>query len=375
MRSDRPMKLLRPVLCLAAMAAGFLCAADKVVYVGTYTGKGSQGIYALHFNPTSGAMSELELVGATTNPSFLALHPNGRFLYAVNETSAGAVTAFSIDARTAKLSELNHVPSGGADPCFLLVDPTGRALIVANYAGGSISSFPLNPDGTPGQAASFFQHSGSSVNQARQEAAHAHDAVLSRDNRFVIICDLGMDKLMIYRFDATTGALSINDPPFTRVQPGSGPRHFVFDAAGRHGYVIDELASTITAFEWDSSRGALHEIQSVHTLPADFRGGNTAAEIAVHPSGRFLYGSNRGHDSLALFRIDPSTGKLTPAGRFSTGGRTPRSFAIDPTGRFLLVANQDTNDIVVLRIDRESGALRPTGQRLQVSQPVCILFR
>ncbi|MGA3027004.1 MAG: lactonase family protein [Bryobacteraceae bacterium] len=368
------MKRLRWILPLAALMAAFLSAADNVVYVGTYTGKGSQGIYAWRFDATKGRLSEVGLVGETTNPSFLAVHPNGRFLYAVNETSAGSVTSFSIDEKTAKLTELNHVPSGGADPCHLVVDPTGRAVIVANYTGGSVASFPLAADGTLGNAVTFLQHSGASVNKARQAAAHAHDVALSRDNRFAIICDLGMDKLMVYHFDPRTGALSANDPPFARLKAGSGPRHFAFDAAGAHGYAISELASTITTFDWDASRGALREIQTVSTLPTDFKGENTTAEIAIHPSGRFLYGSNRGHDSLALFMIDRGTGTLKPAGRFSTGGRTPRSFAIDPTGKWLLAANQDTNDIVVFRIDEKTGALKATGRRLQVSQPVCVLF-
>jgi 6-phosphogluconolactonase len=368
-------KRLRWVLLLAAVAAAFLGAADNVVYVGTYTGKGSDGIYAWRFDAATGALSELGLMGATTNPSFLALHPNGKFLYAVNETSAGSVTSFAIDAQTSKLTELNHVPSGGADPCHLVVDPTGHAVIVANYTGGSVSSFPLHPDGTMGNAATFLQHHGSSVNKARQDAAHAHDVALSRDNRFAIICDLGMDKLMVYRFDPKTGALTANDPPFTRMRPGSGPRHFAFDASGKHGYAISELASTVTAFDWDASHGVLHALQTVSTLPADFKEKNTAAEIAIHPSGRFLYGSNRGHDSLAVFLIDPETGRLKPAGRFSTGGRTPRSFAIDPTGKWLLAANQDTGDIIEFRIDQKTGVLAPAGRRLQLSKPVCVLFR
>ena len=368
------MKRLRRILSLAALTAAFLGAADNVVYVGTYTGKGSQGIYAWRFNPATGRLSELGLAGEITSPSFLAIHPNGKYLYAVNEAGAGSVTSFAIDAQTAKLTELNQVPSRGADPCHLVVDPTGRAVIVANYTGGSVASFPLADGGKLGNAVTFLQHCGSSVNKARQEAAHAHDVALSRDNRFAVICDLGMDKLMVYRFDPRTGALSANDPPFTRLKPGSGPRHFAFDATGRHGYAISELASTITTFDWDASRGALREIQTVSTLPADFKGESTTAEIAIHPSGRFLYGSNRGHDSLALFAIDKATGTLKAAGSFPTGGRTPRNFAIDPTGRWLLAANQDTNDIVVFRINQKTGALMATGERLQVSQPVCVLF-
>ena len=368
------MKALRWIPALALLSAAFLSAADKLVYIGTYTAKGSQGIYAVRLDPTTGRLSEPELAAETDNPSFLAIHPNGKYLYAVNENSSGAVTSFSTEPGTAKLTQLNRKPSGGADPCHLIVDPTGHVVIVANYTGGSVSSFPLNADGTLGDVATFLQHKGSSVNKVRQDAAHAHNAVLSPDNRFVIICDLGMDKLMVYRLDPKTATLTANDPPFTAMNPGSGPRHLVFDAAGRHAYVISELASTITTFAWNARRGTLREIQTVSTLPADFKGENTTAEIAIHPSGRFLYGSNRGDNSLALFSINRPTAMLKAAGRFPTGGRTPRSFAVDPTGEWLLVANQDTNDIFVFRIDSATGVLTPTGQRIQISQPVCLLF-
>jgi 6-phosphogluconolactonase len=367
-------KRLLWVFGLAAAAAGLVSAAANIVYVGTYTDKGSQGIYAWRFDPATGALAEIGLVGETNDPSFLAMHPNGKFLYAVNETKDGQVTGFSIDPQTARLTHLNHVPTGGADPCHLVVDPTGHALIVANYTGGSVASFPISADGTLGNAVTFLQHHGSSVNKARQESAHAHDVALSHDNRVAIISDLGMDKLMVYRFDSQTGALTANDPPFVPMKPGSGPRHFVFDASGTHGYVINELASTVTTFDWDARRGALREIQTVSTLPAEFKGTNTAAEITIHPSGRFLYGSNRGDDSLALFLIDKPTGTLKPAGRFSTQGKTPRSFAIDPTGQWLIVANQDSNDIFEFRIDQKTGVLTPAGTRLQLSQPVCVLF-
>jgi 6-phosphogluconolactonase len=350
------MRRLRWTLALAAVTAVFLSAGDDVVYVGTYTGKGSQGIYAWRFDAATGTLSELGLVGETANPSFLAIHPNGKFLYAVNETSAGSVTSFSIAEGTGKLTELNRVPSGGADPCHLVVDPTGRAVIVANYTGGSVASFPLADGGTLGSAVTFLQHSGSSINKARQAGPHAHDVALARDNRFAVICDLGMDKLMVYRFDPRSGALSTNDPPFVRLKAGSGPRHFVFDATGRHGYAISELASTITTFDWDASRGALREIQTVSTLPAGFHGESTTAEIAIHPSGRFLYGSNRGHDSIAIFTVDPATGKLTAAGHQATLGKNPRNFAIDPTGTYLLAENQDSDSIVVFRIDPASAA-------------------
>jgi len=361
--------LLSGLLTLAVAAPNYL------VYVGTYTGKGSDGIYAWRFDAATGQLAQIGLVGATANPSFLAMHPNGKFLYAVNEITKGTVTSFSVDGASAKLTRLNQVPSGGADPCHLVVDASGHVLIVANYTGGSVASFVLNADGSIGRTVSFLMHNGSSVNRARQEHAHAHEVVLSRDNRLAIICDLGMDKLMIYGLDTKTGALSAHDPPHALLEPGSGPRHFAFDTAGRHGYLINELASTITVFDWDAARGALNEAQTVSTLPADFHGENTAAEIVIHPSGWFLYGSNRGDDSLAEFVIDRGTGRLTAGGRFSSGGRTPRNFAIDPTGRWLLAANQDSNEIVEFFIDPQTGELTPTGQRLRVSQPVCVLFK
>ncbi len=351
-----------------------------VVYVGTYTGKGSQGIYAWRFDSADGSMSPLGLMAETASPSFLALHPDGAHLYAVNEihdyegTAAGAVTAFAIDPASAKLKTLNQISSRGADPCHLVVDPTGHFAIVANYSGGSIASFPIAPNGTLGPAAVFIQHHGSSVNHDRQEAAHAHNVALSNDNRYAVICDLGMDKLMVYRFNAQTGALTPNDPPFAAVKPGSGPRHFLFDAQNKHGYVIDELASTIIAFDWDEAHGELHEKQTVSTLPASFHGQNTTAEIAIDPSGHFLYGSNRGNDSIAVFRIDAGDGTLKPAGHFATRGKTPRNFAIDPTGKWLLAANQDSGSVQVFRIDPATGALSWTKRTLHVSQPVCVLF-
>ena len=348
---------------------------NYLVYAGTYTGKGSDGIYAWRFDAASGRLTRIGLVAATANPSFLALHPSGKFLYAVNETNKGTVTSFSVDAATAKLTRLNQVPSGGADPCHLAVDASGHVLIVANYTSGSVASFLVNADGSIGRTVSFLIHNGSSVNSARQEHAHAHDVVFSRDNRLAIVCDLGMDKIMIYGLDAKTGALSGHDPPYAVLEPGSGPRHFVFDAAGKHGYGINELSSTITVFDWDAARGALEEAQTISTLPADFHGQNTAAEIAIHPSGWFLYGSNRGDNSLAEFVVDRATGRLAAGGRFSSEGRTPRHFAIDPTGRWLLAANQDSNEIVEFLIDQETGDLTPTSQRLSVSQPVCVLFK
>ncbi len=380
-------RLLVPVVPLLATAATSTFAADApappqrfIVYIGTYTGKGSQGIYAWRFDSSDGSIAPLGLVAETASPSFLALHPDGAHLYAVNEihdyekTDAGTVSSFAIDPATAKLKILNQVSSRGADPCHLAVDPTGHFAIVANYTSGSVASFRIEPNGTLGAAAMFIQHHGSSVNRDRQEAAHAHNVALSNDNRYAIICDLGMDKLMVYRFNAQTGALTANDPPFAAVKPGSGPRHFVFDAQNKHGYVINELASTIIAFDWDEAHGELHEKQTVSTLPANFHGESTAAEIAIDPQGHFLYGSNRGNDSIAVFHIDPADGTLKPAGRFSTKGKTPRNFAIDPTGKWLLAGNQDSDTVQIFRISPATGALTWAKRTMNVSQPVCVLF-
>ncbi|HTP89539.1 MAG TPA: lactonase family protein [Bryobacteraceae bacterium] len=370
------MKTLRwiTVTALAALSAVLACGADTLVYLGTYTDKGSQGIYSFRFDPATGQMTDPVLAAETPAPSFLAIDPTKKFLYAVNETGDGSVTSFAISPATGRLTQLNQVPSGGKDPCHLVVDPTGYTLIVANYTGGSVSSFPLKADGQLGQAVTFIQHHGSSVNKSRQEAAHAHEVVLSHDNRFAIVCDLGLDKLMVYRFDAKTGKLTANDPPSVSVKPGSGPRHFVFDSAGRHGYLINEMGGAVMVFDWDAANGTLRQTQTVSTLPRGFRGENTTAEIAIHPSGRFLYGSNRGDDSIVLFGIEPVAGKLRWIGRYSTGGKTPRNFAIDPAGKWLLAANQDTDGIVEFEIDQNTGALKPAKRRLHVSQPVCVLF-
>jgi 6-phosphogluconolactonase len=344
------------------------------VYVGTYTNGGaSKGIYLTQLDLASGQLEPAIVAAEIANPGFLAIHPRQRFLYAVGELSKkGAVSALAIEPKTGKLKLLNQQLSRGNGPCHVVVDKSGRNVIVSNYNSGSIACLPVLPDGRLGEADSFFQHKGSSVDRQRQEAAHAHSTNLDAANHFAFTPDLGLDKIMIYRFDMAGGRLSPNEPAFTTLPPGSGPRHFAFHPGGRYAYVINELKSTVTAFAYNASRGTLQAIQTLSTLPDDFGGKSTAAEIQVHPSGKFLYGSNRGHDSIAAFAIDPDTGKLRSLGREPTQGKTPRNFAIDPTGAFLIAANQDSGNLVAFRIDAKTGLLKATGNTISVSCPVCV---
>jgi len=326
-------------------------------------------------------MEDLGVAAETPSPSFLAISPDHKFLYAANELtkyegqSSGIVSAFSIDTKTGRLTLLNQVASKGADPCHISVDHTGKFVMVANYTGGSISVFPVRENGYLGTSSDFIQHEGSGPNHERQEKAHAHWIDVSADNRFVLNADLGLDKVFVYRFDANKGKLTPNDPPFAKVAPGAGPRHLAFHPNGKFAYVIDEMASTITAFSYQAKGGKLKELQAVSTLPKDFSGENTTAEIVVHPSGKFLYGSNRGHDSLAVFAIDSTKGTLTFVENVSVKGKEPRNFEIDPTGKRLLVANQNSDNIVEFDIDPTTGKLTPNGTEIKVPVPVCIKFQ
>ena len=354
--------------------------AQTLVYIGTSTGAKSQGIYAARFDSQTGGLTPPELVAEAVHPTFLAVHPNRRFLYAVQEVATGtgksspAVAAYAIEAATGQLTWLNTESSGGAGPCHLVVDRSGKNVLVANYGGGSLSNLPIGADGRLGPATACVQHNGASVNPQRQTAPHAHGITLDVANQFAVCADLGLDQLLCYRFDSAQGTLTPNDPPTTVVRPGAGPRHFVFHPSGRYGYVINELVPTITAFAYDATHGTLAEVQTVTTIPANFAGKNYPAEIGVHPNGKFLYGSNRGHDSLAVFAIDLPTGQLTWLEQAATLGKTPRNFAIDPTGRFLLVANQGSDTVVVFRLDPQTGHLTATGQTAAVGAPVCVLF-
>jgi 6-phosphogluconolactonase len=348
-----------------------------LAYFGTYTRAQSKGIYVCRLNTATGALTSPVLAVSTANPSFLALHPNHHVLYsagAISSSSNGAVNAFLIDNQTGMLTLLNQQTSAGLGPTHLAVDASGRCVLVANYGSGSIAVLPIQADGSLGPPATSIQHHGSSVDPNRQQGPHAHGVGFDPANRRAFCADLGLDKLLVYRFDPATATLTPNDPPFGLVKPGSGPRHFVFDLKGRQVYVINEMGSTITAFNYDPRLGSLTEFQTISTLPIIFAGTNTAAEIAIHPTGKFLYGSNRGDNSLAVYAIDSATGKATLVQHQSTLGKTPRMFAIDPTGNFLLAANQDSNTIVVFRIDPVTGRLTPTGQSIEVSLPSCVAF-
>jgi 6-phosphogluconolactonase len=370
-----------PALPVAKAAAAPAPARGQyLVYVGTYTGAKSKGIYAYRFNAATGALSPLGLAAETPQPTFLAIAPNRRFLYAANEIGdfggkrSGAVSALAINAQTGQLTLLNQAASGGPGPCHLVVDKAGKNVLVANYAGGSVAVLPIQPDGRLGAATAFVQHQGASVNPQRQAGPHAHSVNLDAANRFAFVADLGLDKVLVYRFDAAQGTLTPNDPPAAALKPGAGPRHFAFHPSGRYAYVINELQSTVTAFNYDAQRGALSELQTVSTLPEGFAGNNSTAEVQVHRSGKFLYGSNRGHDSLAVFAIDAGKGTLSFVEHQPTRGKTPRNFGLDPTGAWLLAANQGSDTIVVFGIDQATGRLHPTGQVVEVGAPVCIKF-
>ena len=364
----------------SARALGAKPIGELSVYVGTYTTGKSEGIYLYQLNLSSGELKHVATTRGVVNPSFLALAPSRRYLYAVNEVEefalrkSGAVSAFAVDQRTGELRLLNQQASLGANPCYVEVDAGGRFVLIANYTGGNVAVFPVQRDGSLGEATDMKQYQGSSVNRERQEGPHAHCIVLDPTNRFAYSCDLGTDKIMIFLFDARNGKLMPNEQPWVQVKPGTGPRHLTLHPSGKYVFVLNELHSTITTFARDPGKGSLKELQTLSTLPADFKGTSWSADIHVSADGRFVYCSNRGHDSIAIFRIDPRVGGLTSIGHESTRGATPRNFALDPTGNFLLVANQKSDNIVVFRIDQKTGRLRSTGQGVQVPSPVCLKF-
>ena len=373
---------------LVALAVGIGTAAEGTamnlppqwVFVGTYTGPESRGIYRLTFDPTTGKLSEPTLAAETPNPSFLAIAPDGRHLYAVNEvgqfegSATGSVSGFDLDPADGSLRLLNVEPSGGTDPCHLVVAPDGHYVLVANYSGGSVSVLPITTGGRLGPPASTIQHEGHGPDLGRQKGPHAHSVQIDPAGRHALSADLGTDQLLICRYDPATGRLDPLDPPSAEVDPGQGPRHFAFNPGGDRVYLIDELDNTINVYRYDSGAGTFARLQTVGTLPDGFEGGNTTAEVVVHPTGRFVYGSNRGADSLAIFEVVEADGTLRPVGHVKSGGKTPRNFQIDPTGQFLIAANQDSDNLVVFRIDPETGGLTPVGDPVKVPSPVCVKF-
>jgi 6-phosphogluconolactonase len=351
-----------------------------LVYIGTYANERNEGIFVFQMDRSAGTLRRVAAVSGVANPSFLALAPDRRHLYAVSEVddfgggNSGAVCAFALAPRTELPVLLNREASKGGGPCHVSLDRAGRYVAAANYGGGSVVVLPIGRDGRLGAATGFLQNTGSSINPQRQEGPHAHAVVFSPDNRFLICPDLGADRIFVYRFDADRGTIVPNDPVGAVATPGSGPRHVTFDPTSRRLYAINELDSTITAYQYEPRRGVLKAFQTISTLPGGFGGNSTTAEIAFHPSCRFLYGSNRGHDSIALFRVDGRSGRLRTLGHQSTLGKTPRCFAVDPTGRYLIAANQGSNTLVVFRIDLLSGALQPVGEPVSVPTPVCVVF-
>ena len=349
------------------------------VYIGTYTSGDSQGIYLSELDTETGILAPPQLVAETENPSFLALTPSASYLYAVNETTdfkgeaAGSVSAYAVDSKSGKLTFLNQQSTKGGAPCHLVIDNAAKNVLVANYVGGNVACLPIHSDGSLQSTSSVIQHHGSSVNAGRQEGPHAHSINLDPQNRFAFAADLGLDKILVYRFDADLGTLTAHEPMGISVMPGAGPRHFAIHPNGQFAYVNNEMQLTVDAFTYDSKAGVLASIQTISTVPENTTGDNlSTAEIQVHPSGKFLYGSNRGHNTIVAYRIDPHNGTLSYIENQSTAGQTPRNFAIDPTGNYLLAENQTTNTIVVLRIDPETGKLKPTGNSVKVPSPVCV---
>jgi 6-phosphogluconolactonase len=378
-------------------------AGDYWAYFGTYTGfvymkeglpagsSRSKGIYVSKFHPATGELSKPALAAEIVNPAFLAIHPNHRFLYAVTEDPlslgpnfdhSSYITAYSIDSATGKLHLLNTLTTGGTSTCYLSIDKTGHYLMFANFGSSSITIFRIKDDGSVGEQTAFMKHVGSGKDPAFQSKAHPHSIDVSTDNKYAIVSDLGVDKLFIYKFDASTGTLSPDQPPFVQAESGGGPRHFTFDSAGKFGYSLHEMSGYITVLAWDAANGSFTKIQDATSLQPDFIGGNDSAEIAIHPNGKFLYESNRrfrgpemwGPDSIGVFAIDPEKGTLTEVEQVPPGGTMPRNFAIDPTGSYLFAANELSGNVALFKIDPNTGRLSPTKTDLKIDVPVCIVF-
>ncbi len=374
--------LAAPLLLFSSAQTSGKAAAkgQYLAYVGTYTAKtNSKGIYAFHFDTATGQLTAIGVAAETPDPSWVVVHPSGKYAYAANEAGkASTVSAFAVDAKNGKLTLLNQIPALGEDPCYLSFDKTGKYVLVANYSSGTIAVFPVLADGRLGEHTALVKDEGATgPNKERQEAPHAHWIGVTPGNLFAFVADLGLDEIMMYRFDANKGSLVPHEPAFATLDPGAGPRHIAIHPNGRFVYAANELKSTVTVFSSAAQKKNQPYLvlkQQVSLLPQNFSGRNDAAEIAVHPNGKFLYASNRGHDSIAVFAIDEANGTLTSVADVSTGGKEPRHFAIDPTGKYLLAENQFSNNIVVFKIDPTTGGLTPTGQVVEVPSPVDLTF-
>jgi 6-phosphogluconolactonase len=403
MRNIRNLILLAVSTIASLPYAWSAPAGEYFVYFGTYTGftymkeglpagaSNSKGIYVSRFNPATGVVSKPELAAELVNPAYLALHPNHRFLYVATEDplSLGPdfdhesyVSAFAIDPATGKLRLLNTLPTGGTSTCYLSIDKTGRYVLMANFGSSSVTVLRIKEDGSLSEQTAFMKHVGHGKDASFQSQAHPHSIDVSPDNRFAVVSDLGVDKVFVYHFDAATGTLSPDNPPFVEAEAGGGPRHFVFDAAGKFGYALHEMSGFVTVMAWDGASGTFTKVQEARTLQPDFVGSNDSAEIAIHPNGRFLYESNRrfrgpdlwGPDSIGVFAIDPVKGTLSEVEQVAPQGTMPRQFAIDPTGGYLFAANELTGNVVLFRIDSTTGRLSATKTELKIDVPVCIVF-
>ncbi len=365
----------------AALVSTALAGDNFLVYYGTYTGAktGSKGIYVSKFNATTGELGTPELAGETGSPSFLAIHPSKKYLYSVGEMAVpgqkgGGVTAFSIELPSGKLTKINQVSSVTGGPCHINLDATGKLAMVANYGGGSCASYQVKDDGSLTEAVSHHQHTGSSVNEKRQAAPHTHSVNFSPDNRFALVCDLGLDKVLIYKIDPATGKSEPHGEG--KVPAGGGPRHLAFHPNGKFVFVNNEITMTETTFVWDAQKGTLTEVQTVSTIPEADRSqsGLSTAETRVHPNGKFVYVSNRGHDTIAVFTCDPATGKLALIQNANVEGKTPRNFNLDPTGKWCIAAHQGSNSVALFKVDQETGKLTFTGTKHEVGGPCCVRF-
>lgn len=375
------MRRVLSVFLLLAMSLSTVRAAEALMFIGTYTRTTSRGIYSVRLDLANGTLGAPQLAAEAQNPTFLALAPDKKHLYAGGELRGtianpqGGVTAFAVDATAGTLQFLNQQPTGGGGTTHVAVDATGRMATVANYGSGYVAALPIGADGRLGERSAYFDLQGPlGPNTARQDKSHAHSVTFSPDNRFLFADALGLDRVFVYRVDPAHAALTPNDPPFAIAPPGVGPRHSKFSADARFFYLLNEMGGSICVYAYDAARGGLTLKQTIPTLPADFHGENTCAEIRLHPNGRFLYASNRGHDSLAVYTRDPAAGTLTLVEIVPSGGKHPRNFALSPDGRWLVCANRDTDNLVVFRVDAATGRLTPTGHTATVGLPVCVLF-
>ncbi len=362
--------------------AVFAASKEYFVYIGTYTQNRGKGIYSFRFDPATGKLTPVTLAAEASSPSFLAVHPNRKFLYASNEHDGAdqpgknnTVSAYAIDPATGGLTFLNKVSSQGEGPAHIVVDKAGKVLLVLNYRSGSVALLPIQPDGRLGEATAVDQHHGSGPNKQRQAGPHAHGGAFSPDDRFALVAEHGIDEVMIYRLDIEKGSLTPSDPPFYKATPGAAPRHLTFHPNGKTLYALNELGSSVTVFDYGAAGGTVRRVQEITTLPAGFTGANGTAQLQVDRAGKFLYVSNRGNDSIAVFAIDAATGMLTPVEHVSTQGKTPRDFSLDPTGSYLFAANQNSDNIVLFRVNAATGRLTPSGQVVeQIPEPACVVF-